>query len=158
VWGLFASIWASNALGVLIVLCFVPIFVAILMAPFSILMPSIIFLCAIGAYAVNNRMVDIWYMVLFGFVGYAFKKLDYPIAPMVLALVLGDLAESAMRQSLVMSQGSPIIFFNEPIAGVVNSLALFFFFLPAIKAIRKRLRRRPTPPEAELEPVASLEE
>jgi len=141
VWGLIASIWASNALGVLIVLCFVPLFVAILRAPFSVLMPGIVFLCAIGAYAVSNRMIDIWYMIIFGVVGYVFKKLDYPLAPMVLALVLGDLAESAMRQSLIMSQGSPWIFFTQPIAGVVNGLAILFFCWPAFKAIRGRLSK-----------------
>lgn len=142
VWGLIASIWASNAIGVLIVLAFVPLFAAILRIPFGILMPTIVFVSAIGAYAVNNRMIDIWYMIVFGLVGYVFKKLDYPIAPMVLALVLGDLAESAMRQSLVMSQGSPLIFFTQPIAGVINGLAIFFFFWPAIKALRERIRRK----------------
>jgi len=142
VWGLIGSIWVANAVGVLLVLCFVPFFAGILRAPFGILMPSIVFVCAIGAYAVNNRMIDIWYMILFGFVGYAFKKLDYPIAPMVLALVLGDMAESAMRQSLVMSQGSPLIFFTRPIAGVINGLALLFFFWPTIKALRGRARGR----------------
>jgi putative tricarboxylic transport membrane protein len=158
VWGLIASIWASNALGVLIVLCFVPVFVAILKAPFDILMPSIVFLCAIGAYAVNNRMIDIWYMILFGVVGYVCKKLDYPIAPMVLALVLGDNAESAMRQSLVMSQGSPLIFFSGPIAGIVNGLAIFFFLWPAVKAIRSRKRRTAQGAARELTRIAPTEE
>jgi putative tricarboxylic transport membrane protein len=139
VWGLIASIWGSNALGVLIVLCFVPVFVAILRAPFAVLMPTIVFLCAIGAYAVKNRGIDMWYMLLFGVIGYVFKKLDYPLAPLVLALVLGDNAESAMRQSLVMSQGSPLIFFASPIAGIVNGVALCFFLWPAVKAIRARL-------------------
>jgi len=145
VWGLIASIWASNALGVLIVLCFVPVFVAILKVPFDILMPSIVFVCAIGAYAVNNRMIDIWYMILFGVVGYVFKKLDYPLAPLVLALVLGDNAESAMRQSLVMSQGSALIFFSTPIAAIVNGAAICFFLWPAVKAIRSRIRKYPQP-------------
>ncbi len=154
VWGLIASIWASNALGVLIVLCFVPVFVAILRAPFSVLMPSIVFLCAIGAYAVNNRMIDIWYVIIFGVAGYVFKKLDYPLAPMVLALVLGDLAESAMRQSLVMSQGSVWIFFTRPIAGVVNGVAVLFFCWPAIRAIRSRLGKVPTPPGREVRQAA----
>ncbi len=142
VWGLIGSIWIANAVGVLLVLCMAPFFAGILRAPFGILMPSIVFVCAIGAYAVNNRMIDIWYMILFGFVGYAFKKLDYPIAPMVLALVLGDMAESAMRQSLVMSQGSPLIFFNRPIAGVINGLALLFFFWPVIAAARDQRKKR----------------
>ena len=74
---------------------------------FAILIPVIVYVCAIGAYAVNNSTLDIWYMLIFGVVGYFCKKLDYPIAPMVLALVLGDMAESALRQSLIMSQGSP---------------------------------------------------
>ena len=63
-------------------------------------------MCAIGSYAVHNSMIDIWYMLIFGVIGYVFKKLDYPLAPLVLALVLGDLAENALRQSLIMSQGS----------------------------------------------------
>ena len=76
--------------------------------------------CAIGAYAVHSSMIDVWYMLIFGVVGYVFKKLDYPLAPLVLALVLGDLAENALRQSLIMSQGSLAIFFTRPIAGVIT--------------------------------------
>jgi putative tricarboxylic transport membrane protein len=140
VWGLIASIWASNALGVAIVLTFIPAFVAILRTPFSILLPSIVFLCAIGAYAVSNRMIDVWYIMLFGVVGYVFKKLEYPLAPMVLALVLGDMAETAMRQSLVMSQGALGIFVASPIAAVVNGLALLLLLVPAGQAWRSRRR------------------
>ena len=157
VWGLIASIWASNALGVLIVLAMVPLFVAILRIPFSILMPSIVFLCAIGAYAVNNRIVDIWYVIVFGVVGYVFKKLDYPLAPLVLALVLGDLAETAMRQSLIMSQGSLAIFFASPIAAAVNGLAILFFLWPGVKAVRARLRPQPATPKATLQDVPAAD-
>jgi putative tricarboxylic transport membrane protein len=150
VWGLIASIWASNALGVLIVLAFVPLFVAVLRTPFEILMPTIVFLCAIGAFAVSNRMADMWYMLAFGVIGYALKKLEYPLAPLVLALVLGDLAESSFRQSLVMSQGSFGIFFSQPIAAALNGAAILLFAYPAVKAIRAWLRG----PVAE--PVAPL--
>jgi putative tricarboxylic transport membrane protein len=115
VWGLIASTWYGNILGLFIVLAFAPLFAAVLRAPFAILMPLLIFICAIGAYAVNNRMIDIWYMLAFGAIGWAFKKLDYNMAPMLLALVLGDMAESAMRQSLIMSQGSLLIFLQPPI-------------------------------------------
>src|ERR671925_127615 len=126
VWGLIASMYTGNVIGVLMVLAFVPAFAAILRLPFAILTPLIVFVCAIGAYAVNNSMLDIWYMVVFGVVGYVFKKLDYPLAPLVLALVLGDMAESALRQSLIMSQGSLLIFLQRPIAGVISVVALFF--------------------------------
>ena len=80
-------------------------------------------------------MIDIWYMLVFGVIGYVFKKLDYPLAPLVLALVLGDLAENALRQSLIMSQGSLLIFLRGPIAGVITAAALFFFALPLVAAV-----------------------
>jgi putative tricarboxylic transport membrane protein len=132
VWGLIASMYTGNILGVLIVLCFVPCFAAILHLPSAILLPLIVYVCAIGAYAVHNSTVDIWYMLIFGVVGYLFKKLDYPIAPMVLALVLGDMAESALRQSLIMSQGSPLIFLASPLAAVLVCLSLWLLLAPVI--------------------------
>jgi putative tricarboxylic transport membrane protein len=138
VWGLIASMYTGNLLGVLMVLAFVPLFAAILRIPFAILTPFIVLICAIGSYAVHNNMIDIWYMIIFGVVGYVFKKLHYPLAPLVLALVLGDLAENALRQSLIMSQGSPLIFLNRPIAGVITAVAAFFFVLPAVNYWRHR--------------------
>jgi putative tricarboxylic transport membrane protein len=145
VWGLIASMYTGNVIGVLMVLAFVPFFAAILRIPFAILTPLIIVVCAIGSYAVHNSMLDIWYMLFFGVIGYVFKKLDYPIAPLVLALVLGDLAETALRQSLIMSQGSIAIFFTRPIAGAISALAIFFFVLPAITPLwRKIISKSPT--------------
>ncbi len=146
VWGLIASMYTGNVLGVIMVLAFVPAFAAILRIPFSILTPLIVSICAVGAYAVNDRMLDIWYMLLFGVIGYVFKKLDYPLAPLVLALVLGDLAENALRQSLIMSQGSLVIFFTRPISGAISAVALFFFALPVITPWWRRLRGVPVPP------------
>ena len=150
-WDLIASMYTGNVIGVLMVLFFVPAFAAILRIPFAILTPLIVFVCAIGAYAVSNSMVDVWYMLAFGVIGYVFKKLDYPLAPMVLALVLGDLAEAALRQSLIMSQGSLLIFFQSPLAAVITLVAIVFFLLPILSPLWRRLRgARP----AALEPGA----
>jgi putative tricarboxylic transport membrane protein len=143
VWGLIASMYTGNIIGVLLVLAFVPLFASILRIPFAILTPLIVVVCAIGSYAVHSSMIDVWYMLIFGVVGYVFKKLDYPLAPLVLALVLGDLAENALRQSLIMSQGSLSIFFNRPIAGVINALAILFFLLPVLTPWWRRLRGAP---------------
>jgi putative tricarboxylic transport membrane protein len=145
VWGLIASMYTGNIIGVLIVLAFVPFFAAILRIPFAILTPLIVVVCAIGSYAVHSSMIDIWYMLIFGVVGYAFKKLDYPLAPLVLALVLGDLAENALRQSLIMSQGSLAIFFTRPISAVITAAALFFFALPVLTPWWRRWRGVPQP-------------
>jgi putative tricarboxylic transport membrane protein len=145
VWGLIASTWYGNILGLLIVLAFAPLFAAVLRTPFPILMPLLIFICAIGAYAVNNRMIDIWYMMLFGVIGWAFKKLDYNMAPMLLALVLGDMAESAMRQSLIMSQGSLLIFVQPPIALPLVVAAGLIAFWPLLGPTFRRLRGEKKP-------------
>ena len=143
VWGLIASMYTGNIIGVLMVLAFVPFFAAILRIPFAILTPLIIVICAIGSYAVHSSMLDVWYMLIFGVIGYVFKKLDYPLAPLVLALVLGDMAESALRQSLIISQGSLAIFFNRPISGVITILALFFFAMPVVTPWWRKLRGLP---------------
>ncbi|MBI2526730.1 MAG: tripartite tricarboxylate transporter permease [Candidatus Rokubacteria bacterium] len=146
VWGLIASMYTGNVIGVAMVLLFVPFFAAILRIPFAILTPLIVAVCAIGAYSVHGSMIDIWYMLVFGVIGYVFKKLDYPLAPLVLALVLGDLAENALRQSLIMSQGSLLILLNRPISGAITAVALFFFALPLITPYWRRLRGRAVAP------------
>jgi putative tricarboxylic transport membrane protein len=145
VWGLIASMYTGNVIGVLMVLTLVPLFAAILRIPFAILTPLIVVVCAIGSYAVHNSMIDIWYMLIFGVIGYVFKKLDYPLAPLVLALVLGDISENALRQSLIMSQGSLAIFVTRPIAGVITAAAVFFFALPVITPWWRRRRGLATP-------------
>ena len=114
--------------------------------PIEYLAPLIVVVCAIGSYAVHNSMIDIWYMLIFGILGYVFKKLDYPLAPLVLALVLGDLSENALRQSLIMSQGSLAIFFTQPIAAAITAVAIFFFALPVITPRWRRLRGTPGAP------------
>jgi len=142
VWGLIGSTWIANFLGLFVVLAFAPLFAAVLRTPFAILMPLLIFICAIGAYAVNNRMIDIWYMMIFGVIGWAFKKLDYNMAPMLLALVLGDMAESAMRQSLIMSQGSLLIFVQPPIALPLVIAAALIVVWPWLGPMIRRLRAK----------------
>src|SRR5258706_7923039 len=102
VWGLIASMYLGNIAGLIVVLTCVPLFAAILRIPFSIIAPVIIVICAIGAYTVHNSMFDVYLMVVFGMIGYAFKKLDYPLAPLVLGLVLGGRAADAARQSMLM--------------------------------------------------------
>jgi putative tricarboxylic transport membrane protein len=144
VWGLIGSCWVGNLLGLFVVLAFAPAFAAVLKVRFGILMPIIVYVCAIGAYAVNNRLIDLFYMIGFGILGYLFKKLDYPMAPMVLALVLGDMAESAMRQALIIGNGNPIVFFRPPIALPIMVAAILIFFWPTITDVRKKLAARRT--------------
>ena len=107
VWGLIASMYLGNIVGLIIVLTCVPLFAAILRIPFSIIAPIILVMCAIGAYTVHNSAFDVVLMLVFGVIGYVLKKCNYPLAPMVLAIVLGDKAEEAFRQSLLGSRRQP---------------------------------------------------
>jgi putative tricarboxylic transport membrane protein len=145
VWGLIASMYTGNVMGVVLCLFLVPVFAAVMRLPSSILTPVIVLLSMIGAYAVNNSTFDIWLVLLFGVIGYVFKKLDYPLAPLVVALVLGDMTEEALRQSLILSDGSLAIFFTEPIAAFFMVIALVFFFLPVLMPLWRRLRGSSTP-------------
>jgi putative tricarboxylic transport membrane protein len=142
VWGLIASMYLGNIAGLIVVLTCVPLFAAILRIPFSIIAPVIIVICAIGAYTVHNSMFDVYLMVIFGVIGYAFKKLGYPLAPMVLALVLGDRAEENFRNAIKGSQGDLTVFFSNGLVGGLTGLALFLLFWPLIRALWRHLLGR----------------
>jgi putative tricarboxylic transport membrane protein len=132
VWGLIASMYLGNVVGLVVVLLTVPLFAAILRIPFSIIAPVILIVCAIGAYTVHNAALDMSLMLVFGVIGYLFKKLNYPLAPMVLALVLGDMAESSFRQAMLLSQGSLAIFWSNPLVGGIMALALALLVWPLV--------------------------
>jgi len=128
--------------GLIVVLTTVPWWAAILRVPFSIIGPVIIVICAIGAYTVNNAMFDVYMMVVFGILGYLFKKLRYPMAPLVLALVLGDMAESSFRQSMLMSQGSLSIFWSNPLVASIAGFAILMLVWPLWGAAKNLARAR----------------
>jgi len=140
VWGLIASMYLGNVIGLMIVLTCVPLLAAILRIPFSIIAPIILVLCAIGAYTVNNNPFDVVMMLVFGVVGYVMKKCDYPLAPLVLALVLGDRAEEAFRQALLGSQGSLTVFFSNGLVSTIMVLGFIALFWTVIQNGMSRLR------------------
>jgi putative tricarboxylic transport membrane protein len=145
VWGLIASMYLGNLVGLLIVLTCVPLLAAILRIPFSIIAPVILVICAIGAYTVHNAPFDIVLMAIFGVVGYVLKKTGYPLAPLVLAIVLGDKAEEAFRQSLLASQGGLGVFFSNSLVSTIMALGLVALFWPAIQAGWTRVRNAVAP-------------
>ncbi|MBK7658258.1 MAG: tripartite tricarboxylate transporter permease [Betaproteobacteria bacterium] len=142
VWGLIASMYLGNIVGLIVVLTCVPLFASILRIPFAIIAPVILVICAIGAYTVHNSMFDVWLMVGFGILGYVFKKLDYPMAPLVLALVLGDRTEDSFRQAMLGSQGSLSAFFANPLVSTITGLALLLLFWPLISKLITLARGR----------------
>ena len=142
VWSTIASMYLGNVMAVILVLATVPLFAAILRIPFSIIGPMIVVVCFIGAYQISGARLDLWLALAFGIVGYLLKKLDYPIAPMVLAMVLGDKTEDAFRQSMIFSKGSLSIFWtNSTLVAVIMTLALLLLLWPLIGRLIGRLRK-----------------
>jgi len=132
----------------------VPLWASILRIPFTIIAPIIIVVCAIGAYTVHNAMFDIWLVLIFGIVGYLFKKLNYPLAPMVLALVLGGKAEDSFRQAMLVSQGDIGVMWSNPLVGTITTLSLLMLFWPLISmGLKKIMPRRGRPDVPEEQPV-----
>lgn len=140
VWGLIASMYLGNIVGLILVLTTVPLFASILRIPFSIIAPVILVICAIGAYTVNNNVFDVLMMMVFGVLGYLLKKTNYPLAPLVLAIVLGDSAEEAFRQSLLGSGGSLGVFFSNGLVSTIMALGFIAGLWPLISHLIGKLR------------------
>jgi putative tricarboxylic transport membrane protein len=139
VWGLIASMYLGNVVAVVLVLATIPLFASILRIPFAIIGPIIVVVCFIGAFTVAGRPFDLWLALAFGVAGYMFKKLDYPIAPLVLAMVLGDKAEDAFRQSMIMSKGSVSIFWSNGLVTTLMALGLVLLFWPVLSQLLRRV-------------------
>jgi putative tricarboxylic transport membrane protein len=142
VWGLIASQYIANVLLLVLSTACIPLFVRALRVPYSILMPLIVLFCVTGAYSLKNSLWDVGQMLVFGVVGYFMKKLGYSPAALVLALVLGPLAERALRQSLIISDAGLGILFLRPISGVLTAMAIVAVAVPLARALRNALRRR----------------
>ena len=139
VWGLIASMYLGNVVALVLVLATVPVFAAILRIPFAIIGPVIVVVCFIGGYTVASAPFDLWLVLVFGVAGYVFKKLEYPIAPMVLAMVLGDKAEDAFRQSMIMSKGALSIFWSNPLVSILMSIGIILLFWSVLTQGMQRL-------------------
>jgi len=132
VWGLIASMYLGNIVGLMLVLTTVPVFASVLRVPFAAIAPMIVVSCAIGAFAIQNAMFDIWLMLVFGLLGYVFKKISIPLAPLTLAMVLGSRAEDNFRLSMIGANGDLRVFWSNSLVGSITTLALVLLFWPAI--------------------------
>ena len=144
VWGLIGSFYISNFFALIVNLAFIPLFIWMLRMPFTVLAPMIFVLSIVGGYAATQDMHDVWLMLLFGIGAYLLRKLDYPVAPAVLAIVLGPIAEPKLRQSLLFSDGDPMIFLTRPISGPITVIAIILILLPLLKLIRDKFKSRKT--------------
>lgn len=134
-WGVVASMYIGNIMLLIINLPLIPVIVKLLEIPYYFLYIVIIAICSIGVYSVDNSMFDLFIMGLFGVLGFIFKKMDYPLAPVVLALILGPFVERALRQTLIMSKGSAAIFLDRPVCAVFLALSILAFLGPWLQQV-----------------------
>src|SRR5207245_280088 len=126
----------------IICLLAVPLLAMIMRVPYAIITPFIVVISVIGSYSLNNSMLDVFITVVFGVIGYWLRKLKYPLAPLVVALVLGDSTERELRKALIAGGGSPLYFIQSPLSAVILLVALILLVLP-IAPPRVRRRRAP---------------
>ena len=141
VWGLIDSMYIGNLMLLVLNLPLVGLFVRILYVPKTILLPTVLAICLIGVYTINNSTFDVWMALGFGVLGYVFRKVDIPLAPMVLGVVLGGSMEQSFRRALTISDGSPAIFVSSGISITLLIAAGIMLCLPLLGALSRRLRQ-----------------
>jgi putative tricarboxylic transport membrane protein len=137
-WGIIASMYVGNAICLILNLPLIGLWVQVLKVPYKIMFPMILMFCLLGSYMINNSVVDMLTMLVFGIMGYLFKKYGYEVAPLALAFVLGPMLEMSLRQSLLMSDGSFLIFITRPIAGICLFFAFVLVVIPLFPYLRAR--------------------
>ena len=136
-WGLVASMYVGNVMLLILNLPLVPLFAQILRVPYYVLYPAILGVSIVGAYSVSSSLFDVWMLGFFGLLGYVMRKLDFPAAPLVLGLVLGDGMERALRQSLMMSQGDLSILVTRPLSVTMLLLTLVIILMPLLRTVKQ---------------------
>jgi len=137
-WGIIVSMWIGNFFLIILNLPLIGMWVRIIMVPYRFLFPAILVFCAIGVFSLKNVEFDIYFMALFGVLGYIFTKLDCEPAPMLLAFILGPLMEQYLRRALLLSRGDPTVFFRRPISATLLTLALLALIVACIPVLYKK--------------------
>ncbi len=138
VWGLISSMYLANVVAVIMALATVPLFARMMQVPFAITGPIIALICVIGAWTVAGSPFDLWLLLIFGVVGFVMKALDYPLAPLVLGMVLGDRMEDAFRQSMLLSGGKFSAFVGSPLAIAISTLIALCILIAVLGALRRK--------------------
>jgi len=140
VWGLIASMYIGNVLLLILNLPLIGLWVRLLLVPPRILMPLILLFCFTGTYAVGSNLFDLWVMVVFGVAGFVLQRHGFPVAPIVLGLILGPMLETHFRRALIVSRGDYGIFFQRPISAALLTLAAVYLVLPLLAWAWRRRR------------------
>jgi putative tricarboxylic transport membrane protein len=141
-WGVIASMYIGNFMLLIFNLPLVGFFASIIRTPLYLLMPTVMLLCLVGVYSVNNSVLDLWLMIGFGLLGYLLRRLKYDLAPLILALVLGPMMERSFREAMMISRGDLAVFVSRPISAVILGVGLLALVGPPVVRSLLRLTRR----------------
>lgn len=140
VWTIIASFFVGNVLLLILNLPLVGLWAKILDVPYQYICVGTLLFCILGAYSINQSVFDIWIMLLFGVIGYVLRKLDFPLAPAVLGIILGPQLEKSLRTSLEMSAGDYSIFFTRPISAGLLVCSVIILAVAAFNLAPKEIR------------------
>jgi putative tricarboxylic transport membrane protein len=143
-WGVITSMYVGNIMLLLLNLPMIGLFITLLRIPYPILAPIILTTCLMGAYSTNFNTGDVFIMIAAGGLGYLFRKIDFDVAPLVLALVLGPQIEVALRQSLNIHRGNILVFIQRPISLIFFSAMVVCLFSPLLKIFYRKINQRLT--------------
>jgi TctA family transporter len=143
-WGMIVSMWIGNLFLIVLNYPLIGMWVRMIMIPYQYLYPGILVFCSIGVFSLKNTEFDIYFMALFGVLGYLFAKLGCECAPMLLAFILGPLMEEYLRRAMLLSRGDPWVFVHRPISAtllVLAFLAMCTVLIPAFSKTREQAFR-----------------
>ncbi len=138
IWGFLASMYVGNVILVVLNTLFIPFFTKMTVKAVPIINVIVLALCIVGVFAFRNSLFDVGVMLTFGVIGYFLNKLNYPTMPLILGIVLGDVAEMTLRQSLIISRGDPMIFFSSPLSATLMTIAILVILSPFAAMLRRR--------------------
>jgi putative tricarboxylic transport membrane protein len=141
VWGLIGSMYIGNVILLILAIGCVPLFVKILSIPKPVLNACVLGFIVVGSYSLSNSIFTVLLTIFFGALGFVMKRISIPAAPMVLALVLGNMLESSLRRSMILFGGNPIIFFERPLSGTILIVSIIALFYPLIQKFMKKITR-----------------
>jgi TctA family transporter len=141
-WGLIASMWVGNAMLIILNLPLIGIWIALLKIPYKVLFPAIVAFCCIGVYSVDNSLFSVSLIVFSGIIGYFLVKIGCELPPFILGFILGPMLEDHLRRAMILSGGSPAVFFASPLSALLLAIAaalLIAMSLPSISRRRKEV-------------------
>jgi putative tricarboxylic transport membrane protein len=148
VYTIFVGMFLANLSIIILAKIFIRYFSKVIELPYNVLGPGIIIFCVVGTFAIRNNFGDIWIMIIFAIIGFFMEKYDYPLAPIILGVVLGPIAEENLRQAMIISGNNPLALVSSPLSATLIIFSILSLFLPQLRQLwtRRKGVKNSSPP------------